>query len=41
MFGVDIQVLKDPVVLQEFIGWTENWEKELKKKNILVVEAHY
>ncbi len=38
-FGVDVQVLKDTVILREFVGWTEDWEKELKKKNCPVVEA--
>ena len=40
-FGVDVQVLKDPVILREFIGWTKDWEKELKKKNCPVVEARF
>ncbi len=40
-FGVDVQVLKDPIILREFIGWTKDWEKELKKKNCLVVEVHF
>ncbi len=40
-FGIDIQVLKDPVILREFVGWTEEWEKELKKKNCPVVEARF
>ncbi len=39
--GVDIEVLKDPVVLREFVGWTGEWEKELKKKICPVVEAHF
>ncbi len=38
-FRVNIEVLKDPVILIEFFGLTEDWEKELKKKNCLVVEA--
>ncbi len=38
-FGVDVQVLKDLVILREFIGWTEDWEKELKKKCCPFVEA--
>ncbi len=25
-FGVDVQVLQDPVILREFVGWTEDWE---------------
>ncbi len=40
-FGVEIQVLKDSVVLREWLGWTEECEKELKKKNSPVVEAHF
>ncbi len=24
-FGVNIEVLKDPVILREFVGWTEDW----------------
>ncbi len=40
-FGVDIQVLKDPVILREFVGWKEDWERELKKKNCSVVEVHF
>ncbi len=40
-FGVDVQVLKDPVILREFVGRTEDWEKDLKKKNSPVVEEHF
>ncbi len=40
-FRVDIQVLKDPVILREFVGWTEDRKKELGKKNCPVVEAHF
>ncbi len=25
----------------EFVGWKEDWEKKLKKKNCTVVEAHF
>ena len=40
-FGVDVEVLKDPVILIEFVGCIEDWEKELKKKNCPVVEARF
>ncbi len=40
-FGDDIQVLKDPVIFREFVGWAEDWEEEVKKKNCPVVEAHF
>ncbi len=36
-FGVDVQVLKDPVILREFVGWTEEWEKELNLKIVLLL----
>ncbi len=41
MFGIDIQVLKDPIILRKFDGSTKNWEKELKKKSCPVVEARF
>ncbi len=40
-FGIDVQVLQDPIIFREFVGWTEDWEKKLKKKNCPVVEAHF
>ena len=40
-FGIDVQVLKDPVFLKEFVGWKEDWENKLKKKNCPVVEARF
>ncbi len=40
-FEVDVLVLKDQVVLREFVGWSEDWEKELKKKDCPVVELHF
>ncbi len=40
-FSVDIQVLKDPVIVRKFVGWTEDWEKELKKNNCPVVKASF
>ncbi len=36
-----VQVLKDPVILIEFVGCIEDWEKELKKKNCPVIEARF
>ncbi len=38
-FGVDSQELKDAVVLIEFVEWSEEYEKEIKKKNCPVVKA--
>ncbi len=42
-FDVDVQVLKDPVILRELLAGlrTGSWEKELKKKNCPVVEAQF
>ncbi len=37
--GVDVKVLKDPIIPREFVGQTEDREKELKKKNCPVVET--
>ncbi len=31
-FGVNVQVLQNPVVLQEVVGWTEDWEKDQEKE---------
>ncbi len=38
---MDIRVLQDDEVTREVIGWTEDWEKELKRKNCPVVEARF
>ncbi len=38
-FGVDNH--KDPVILREFVGQTEDWENELKKNYCPVVEARF
>ncbi len=38
-FGVDIQVLKEAIFQREFVGWIEEWEKDLNKKNGPVVKA--
>ncbi len=40
-FGVEFEVLKDPVTPREFVGWIEDWENKLKKKNFPVVEAYF
>ncbi len=40
-FSVDIRVLQDVEITREVIGWTEDWEKELKRKNCPVVEARF
>ncbi len=39
MFDVDVKVFQDVEIMREFIGWTEDWEKEFKRKNFPVVEA--
>lgn len=38
-FGVDVKVLKDVGIRREFIGWTEEWGKELKTTNCVVVDV--
>ncbi len=40
-FSVDIRVLQDVEIMREVIGWTEEREKELKRKNCPVVEARF
>ncbi len=35
---MDIRVLHNVEILRAVIGWTEVWEKELKRKNYPVVE---
>ncbi len=38
---VNVRLLQDVEITREFIGWTEDWEKELKRKNFPVVEARF
>ncbi len=38
---MDIRVLQDVEITREVIGWTEDWEKELKRKNCPVVQARF
>ncbi len=40
-FWIDVQVLENHVVWQEFVGLTEDWAKKFKKKNCPVVEVHF
>ncbi len=30
-WGVDVEILKEPAIMRQFIGWTEDWEKEKYK----------
>ncbi len=41
MFSVDIRVVQDVEITREVIGWTEEWEKELKRKNCPLVETRF
>ena len=38
-FGVDTSELKKKAVAREFLGWIEDWEKPLIKKNDVVAET--
>ncbi len=40
-FGVNFRVLQDVKITRELIDWTEDWDKVLKWKNCLVVEARF
>ncbi len=40
-FDVNVRFLQDVEITREFIGWTEESEKELKRKNCPVVEARF
>ncbi len=36
---MDVRVLQDIEITREVIGWTEDGEKEVKRKNFPVIEA--
>jgi hypothetical protein len=38
-FGVDMGVLKEPLIEHVFQAWVENWKEEAQKKNDCVAKA--
>ncbi len=40
-FDINFRDFQDIEIMKEFIGWTEDWKKELKWKNFPVVEARF
>ncbi len=40
-WGVEVEILKEPLITQRFIGWTEDWEKEKYKDSGAVARAMF
>ncbi len=38
-WGIDVDILRETSITQNFTGWTEDWEKEKHEKNDAVVRA--
>ncbi len=38
---MDVEILKEPAITRQFIGWTEGWEKEKYKDSGTVAKAMF